>query len=84
MTRFVYFAWVRERIGVGSEEIDLPAEIDNGEKLIAFLTARGENYAHALEDAQAIRIAVNQNMVDSHETWDAPAEIALFPPMTGG
>ena len=84
MTRFVYFAWVRERIGKGEENLDIPPEVVTGADLVAWMKGLGENYAHALDDALAIRIAFDQQHADMFEPIGAPAEIAIFPPMTGG
>ena len=84
MTKMVYFAWVRERIGVSEEEIELPESVKTGAELLSWMKARGENYANALEHERAIRIAVDQEHVDHAEAIGNPREIALFPPMTGG
>lgn len=79
-----YFAWVRERIGVTEEEIALPDHVVTARELIAFLTTRGENYAHAFEDAARIRIAADRQHVPHEENVRSAREVALFPPMTGG
>ena len=84
MTKLVYFAWVRERIGVPEEELDLPAGVKTGADLLAWLKTRGENYEAALAVDNTIRIAVDQEHVEHGETLGDPREIALFPPMTGG
>ena len=51
----VYFAWVRERIGKTEEEIAPPAEVRTAGELIAWLSARGEEYAYAFENPKVIR-----------------------------
>lgn len=84
MTKLVYFAWVRERIGIGEEEIDLPETVRTGADLLSWMKTRGENYEAALAVDNAIRIAVDQEHVDHDEPIGSPREIALFPPMTGG
>ncbi len=84
MTKLVYFAWVRERIGKGEEEIDLPAAVKTGADLLRHLKTRGEEYAHALEHEKVIRIAIDQEHVEHDEAITGAREIALFPPMTGG
>jgi len=80
----VYFAWVRERIGKSEEQIAPPADVATVGALIAWLSRRGEGYAHAFEQASIIRAAIDR----AHVKHDAPiagaAEIAFFPPMTGG
>ena len=79
-----YFAWLRERIGKAEEEVALPAEIVSVADLLAWLKTRGEEYAHALEHPQAIRVAIDQEHADHAEPIGAASEIALFPPRTGG
>ncbi len=80
----LYFGWVRSRIGHGKEELKLPAGIDTVAGLIHWLKSRGDGYAHAFEDSDVIRAAVNQEIAP-HDTAIAEGdEVALFPPMTGG
>nr|WP_314087984.1 molybdopterin converting factor subunit 1 [uncultured Shinella sp.] len=84
MTKLVYFAWVRERIGKGEEDIDFPADVRTGTDLLRHLKSLGDEYAHALEHEKVIRIAINQEHVEHDEPITGAREIALFPPMTGG
>lgn len=79
-----YFAWVRERIGLAEERLALPDSITTAGELVAWLAARDEVYAHALEAGDSIRVAVDQFHVDHDETIVGAREIAIFPPMTGG
>ncbi|MHC8510355.1 MAG: molybdopterin converting factor subunit 1 [Rhodospirillales bacterium] len=81
----LYFAWVREKIGVSAETVDPPAEAAaTVGGLLDWLAARSPAHAEALSDKSALRVALDQRYV----TMDAPAagalEIAVFPPMTGG
>lgn len=84
MTKLVYFAWVRERIGKQEEDVSLPADVVTVEDLLAWLKGRGEEYAHALRHAEVIRVAIDHEHVDHRQKLAGAAEIALFPPMTGG
>lgn len=84
MVKLVYFAWVRERIGKGEEELDLPASVQTAGDLIAYLATLGEEYAAALQYPKAIRVAINQEHVEHDEPIAGAREIGLFPPMTGG
>jgi sulfur-carrier protein len=84
MTKLVYFAWVRERIGKSEEDIDLPETVRTGADLLRYLKSLGDDYAHALEHETVIRIAINQEHVEHDEPIGGAREIALFPPMTGG
>ncbi|MEL6819713.1 MAG: molybdopterin converting factor subunit 1 [Pseudomonadota bacterium] len=84
MVTMRYFAWVREKIGKDSEALELPTSVSTVETLIDWLTSRGEEYAFLTEQKLVVRVAVDQQLVSlSDEIGDA-AEIAIFPPMTGG
>lgn len=78
----VYFAWVRERIGLPQETVktDAATVMD----LIAELTAREERYAAAFADISALRVALDQKLSDFDAPLAGVREVALFPPMTGG
>jgi molybdopterin synthase sulfur carrier subunit len=82
--KLVYFAWVRERVGKASEEVELPREVATVADLVRWLKSRGEEYAHAFENEGVVRAAVDH----AHARPDAPVagarEVAFFPPMTGG
>jgi molybdopterin synthase sulfur carrier subunit len=82
--KLIYFAWVRERIGKPEEEIDPPAGVRTVAELVAWLSARGEEYAYAFENARAIRAAIDRNHVKPDTQIAGAREIAFFPPMTGG
>jgi len=84
MTKLVYFAWVRERIGKQEEDVSLPADVVTVEDLLIWLKGRGEEYAHALRHAEVIRVAIDHEHVDHRQKLAGAGEIALFPPMTGG
>ena len=76
------FASVREHIGLAQETIETDAI--NLQALRQELIARGENYATALAFGKAIRMAMNQAVSDGSTLLQAEAEIAFFPPVTGG
>ena len=82
--RLLYFAWVRERIGLAEEEIDPPAGVATIGELVAWLTQRGEGYAYAFENPKVIRAAIDRKHVRADASIAAAGEIAFFPPMTGG
>lgn len=82
--RVVYFAWVRERIGLSEEHLDLPDHVRTAGEMIAWLSGRGDTYAYALESPSTIRVAVDQLHIEQDEPLGPAREIALFPPMTGG
>ena len=82
MITVLYFAWVRERIGVPREQIDTRAPTVSD--LIDELSAREDRYALAFSDLASLRVALDQEL----SSFDAPLagvrEVAFFPPMTGG
>lgn len=82
--KLLYFAWVRERIGKTEEEVAPPASVATVSDLIAWLAARGEEYAYAFENPAVIRAAIDRKHVQPDTPIAGAREIALFPPMTGG
>ncbi|NOX41987.1 MAG: molybdopterin converting factor subunit 1 [Alphaproteobacteria bacterium] len=78
----VYFAWVRERIGLPKERVDTAAVTVSG--LIDQLREREDRYALAFSDLDAIRVAVDQTLVELDAPLEGVREVAFFPPMTGG
>ncbi|PZQ15927.1 MAG: molybdopterin converting factor subunit 1 [Ancylobacter novellus] len=82
--RLLYFAWVRERVGLGEEEAEPPAGVATVAELIEWLRGRGDNYARAFEAGPAIRAAIDRRHVKADASVAGAREIAFFPPMTGG
>ncbi len=78
----LYFAWVRERIGVPRETLETDAETVTD--LVQELSARDERHALAFSDLRAIRVAVDQDLSDFSAPLAGAREVAFFPPMTGG
>lgn len=78
----LYFAWVRERIGVPREELETSAE--TVAELVAELRGREERYDFAFSDMKAIRVALDQELSDLDASLSGVREVAFFPPMTGG
>ncbi|HJN24776.1 MAG TPA: molybdopterin converting factor subunit 1 [Rhodospirillales bacterium] len=82
--KVLYFSWVRDRIGVGSEDLSLPENVTSVEGLVEWLKGRGEGYQKAFDDITIIRVAINQEHVKlDHPVGDSD-EVAFFPPVTGG
>ncbi len=82
--KLVYFAWVRQQIGVSQETVVPPAEVQTVEHLVTWLAGRGEGYARAFADRTRIRAAVNQVHAGPAARIAAGDEVAFFPPVTGG
>jgi molybdopterin synthase sulfur carrier subunit len=80
----LYFAWVRERIGKQAEEIEPPPGVTTIGDLIAWLSGRNDQYAHAFENPKVIRAAIDRTHVKADAAIAGAREIAFFPPMTGG
>jgi molybdopterin synthase sulfur carrier subunit len=78
----VYFAWVRERIGLPQEKVETSAV--TVAELVAELSAREERYAAAFADVSALRVAIDQELADFDAPLAGAREVAFFPPMTGG
>jgi len=78
----LYFAWVRERIGLPREEVDTGAA--TVAELVTELRAREERYDLAFSDLTALRVAVDQQLTDFDASLEGAREVAFFPPMTGG
>lgn len=82
--KLIYFAWVRERVGMPEEEVEPPAEVTNVGELVGWLRGRGEGYAHAFADPGVIRAAIDRLHVRPAASLEGAREVAFFPPMTGG
>ncbi|ADZ69637.1 molybdopterin converting factor subunit 1 [Polymorphum gilvum] len=79
-----YFAWVRERVGADEETVALPDTVATAGDLIAWLSTVDDRHASAFAEPDAIRVAIDQVHVEHDEPIAGAAEIAFFPPMTGG
>ncbi len=84
MTRLVYFAWIRERVGRQEEDFEIPAHVGTVGELIAVLAGRDDAYAGAFGEPAMIRAAVDHVHAVSDTPIAGAGEIAFFPPMTGG
>lgn len=82
--RILYFATLRERVGLAEETVSPPAEVTTVGALIAWLRGRGATYEAALGNAAMVRVAVNQDYARPDDPVRAGDEVALFPPVTGG
>ncbi|MBT9554043.1 MAG: MoaD/ThiS family protein [Hydrogenophaga sp.] len=77
-----YFASIREAIGAGNEVLETSATT-----LAALrdeLIGRGGAHAEALARGRAVRVSINQTMADESAALVDNAEVAFFPPVTGG
>lgn len=82
MLDVLYFAWVRERIGMPKERIETNAATVAA--LVEELKAREDRYAAAFADMTAVRVALDQDLAPLDAPLAGVREVAFFPPMTGG
>lgn len=82
--RLMYFAWIRERVGFGSEDVTLSEDLRVVADLVDWLRGRGESYRLAFAEPANVRVAVDQEMADFDRSLEGAREVAFFPPMTGG
>jgi molybdopterin synthase sulfur carrier subunit len=82
--RVLYFASLRDRLGRAADELDLPKEIATIDQVRAHLIGRGDPWRTAFSETQRVRAALNQSMADGSTRISEGAEIAFFPPVTGG
>ncbi len=83
--KLVYFSWIRERVGFGEEEVELPADVTTIATLFDWLKTRGEEFEAFLQQPDIIRVALDmEHENDRNASLEGVREIALFPPMTGG
>ncbi|WP_010138726.1 molybdopterin converting factor subunit 1 [Oceanicola sp. S124] len=80
--QILYFAWIRERIGLPKEQVQTSAA--TVQELVRELVAREERYALAFSDLSAVRVALDQELSEMDAPLAGVREVAFFPPMTGG
>jgi sulfur-carrier protein len=83
MLKILYFAGLRESLGVAEEVVELPSLPTVG-GLLETLRDRGQPWVDALAAGKRWRVAVNQDMAAADTPLKAGDEVAIFPPVTGG
>ena len=83
MLNVLYFASLRETVGMADEKMALPVPAEVS-ALIAKLRARGGVWSEALGADKRWRVAVNQEMAAMNTPLKPGDEVAIFPPVTGG
>ena len=79
-----FFASLREALGISQESIAIPATVKTIADLRTHLIERGNPWSEVLADGKVLRCALNQHMADANTALQDGAEIAFFPPVTGG
>jgi molybdopterin synthase sulfur carrier subunit len=82
--KLLYFAWVREKVGRGAEEIELPADVATVADVVGWLKTRGPEFEAAFARPELVRAAVDKVHVKASAAVAGAREIAFFPPVTGG
>ena len=84
MLTILYFARLREVLGVSTEQVDLPQDVCDIASLTQWLRMRGGAWETELAPGKVFRVAVNQVISDAQTPLAGGDEIAFFPPVTGG
>ncbi len=80
----LYFAWVREKIGISEESLTPPANVRTVDDLMTWLASRSAGHADAFADRKLVKAAVDQVHVQARADVQGAKEVAFFPPVTGG
>ena len=80
----LYFASLREALGIERETVELPPDVDTTLRVRAWLRTRGDTWARALAEGRNVRAAVDRRMAFGETKVAEGAEVAFFPPVTGG
>jgi molybdopterin synthase sulfur carrier subunit len=83
VTKVLFFAGLRESLGISGEEVSLPSHVATVADLRVYLMARGGAW-EALAQGKNLRVAVNQRLADAQAVIRDGDEVAFFPPVTGG
>jgi molybdopterin synthase sulfur carrier subunit len=83
MVQLRYFASLRETLGTGDEQLELPGDINDLTGLTRWLQNRDDTWKQALSDTR-LHVAINQQIVNTNAAVNDGDEVAWFPPVTGG
>jgi len=82
--KVLYFAWVRDRVGMSEESVDPPGEVGTVADLMTWLAARSDGHAAAFAKRDLVRCALDQDFAALEAPLAGVREVAFFPPVTGG
>lgn len=83
MIRILYFARLRESLGMAEEAVDVNGGLSVAD-LMAMLAARGGQWQQEFDGCRPLRAALNQTLVSNDARIQQDDEVAFFPPVTGG
>ncbi|MFC3125887.1 molybdopterin converting factor subunit 1 [Pseudoroseomonas globiformis] len=82
--KVMYFAWVKQKIGMAEEVVSPPEDVRDVGALMTWLSTRSSAHAEALNRSGQVRAAVNHEFRRSDFPVKGGDEVAFFPPVTGG
>ena len=82
--RVLYFARLRDAVGCAQEQLEVPVAVNTVGQLRTWLQQRGSPWQEAFAEVRSIRSAVDQVMAADSAALRDGAEVAFFPPVTGG
>ncbi|MEO0497680.1 MAG: molybdopterin converting factor subunit 1 [Pseudomonadota bacterium] len=80
----LYFARLRDKIGLEAESVDLPDHVHTVGDLLRLIETRSDAHGDAFSDRASIRAAIDQQHAGLDAELGSAREVAFFPPMTGG
>ncbi|WP_067862795.1 molybdopterin converting factor subunit 1 [Neptuniibacter marinus] len=83
MIKILYFASLRERLGIEQELLELPAEATVAGVIDRLVDRHGDQWKKILKEGQVLT-AVNLEMCNLLQPVSDNDEVAFFPPVTGG
>lgn len=84
IVKLIYFASIREKLGLDEERVEVPASVMNVATLKAWLADRGGVWQEVMQEDRKVLASVNQEMAGDEYTVQLGDEVAFFPPVTGG
>ena len=84
MATIHYFASIREKLGLATEQIELPPQVDTVSGLVTILIEQHDSSWEDVLNSSAVLVAVNQSVAKFTSSVNDGDEIAFFPPVTGG
>ena len=82
--RILYFAWLKDRLGRGEEQVALPEGVVDIGGLRSWMAGRDPLFAELFAPGGRVRAAVNQDFAGDDAPVAGGCEVAFFPPVTGG